>query len=160
MPEERRPIEPETIEADLDEAAEVGGEGARRFVTDAVRKAFLAGVGALFMTEEGARRLAREWKLPKEVLGFVTAQAAGAKDEVLRVVSDEVRKFFESEALRREFLKLLGSMSIEIRAEIRLKDAGGGRTKLHVHRATVKPKVSAKGGAAEDEPGAEPEAVE
>jgi hypothetical protein len=114
-------------------------EGARGFVGDAVRKAFLAGIGALFMTEEGARRLAREWKLPKEVLGYVTSQAAGAKDEVLRVVNDEVRKFFRSEGLQREFLKLLGSMTIEVHAEIRLKPAGPG-SKVAIEKLEAKAK--------------------
>src|SRR5919201_6014403 len=91
-----------------DPTGEHAGRGSA--VADAVRKVVMTGLGAVFLTEEGARRLAREWKLPKEVLGFVTAQAAGAKDEVLRVVNDEVRKFFQSEALRREFLKVIGSM--------------------------------------------------
>jgi hypothetical protein len=129
-------------EFDPDEGGDEGGsESGRGFVTDAVRKAFLAGVGAIFMTEEGARRLAREWKLPKEVLGFVTAQAAGAKDEVMRVVSEEVRKFFQSESLRREFVKLLGSMSIEVHAEIRLKESSGGKVKGHLQKSLVKAKA-------------------
>ena len=149
--EERRP--PEDVPEDAAEIpSDVTSEGTRRFVTDAVRKAFLAGVGAIFLTEEGARKLAREWKLPKEVLGFVTAQAAGAKDEVLRVVSDEVRKFFESESLRREFLKLVGSMSIEIHAEVRLKDAGGGKPRVHVHKASVKPRLAREEPDADAEP--------
>jgi hypothetical protein len=131
---------PEDGDDDLAEGGE-GGEGARRFVTDTVRKAFLAGVGALFMTEEGARRLAREWKLPKEVLGFVTSQASGAKDEVLRIMTEEMRRFFQSEALRREFVKLLGSMSLEVHAEIRLKDAGGGKLKTSLHKAAVKSRL-------------------
>jgi hypothetical protein len=142
MADERKPPHDYVPDFGADEeGGEDGGEGTRRFVTDAVRKAFLAGVGAIFLTEEGARRLAREWKLPKDVLGFVTAQAAGAKDEVLRVVSEEVRKFFQSESLRREFLKVLGSMSIEVNAEIRLKESSGGKAKVHVQKALVKPRL-------------------
>ena len=117
------------------------GDGTRKFVTDAVRKAFLAGVGAIFMTEEGARRLARDWKLPKEVLGFVTSQASGAKDEVLRIMTEEIRKFFQSESLRREFVKLISSMSLEVHAEIRLKDAGGGKVRTHVHKTGLRPRA-------------------
>jgi hypothetical protein len=154
MPDDRKPAPPldpedsDPLDGDDDEVGE-GGEGARSFVTDAFRKAFLAGVGAIFMTEEGARRFAREWKLPKEVLGYVTSQAAGAKDEVLRVVSEEIRKFFESEALRREFLKLLGSMSIEIHAEVRLKHAGEDRVRTQVEKLSLRP----RSGAAKGEPG-------
>ncbi len=135
------PEQPERIDDPLDEvgeSAEAGG--ARGFVADAVRKAVLTGLGAVFLTEEGARKLAREWKLPKEIVSYVVGQAGGAKDEIVRVVNEEIRKFFQSEALRREFLRLLSSMSIEVHAEIRLKPSGGQpgpEIKLH----GVKPRV-------------------
>jgi hypothetical protein len=117
-------------------AASPGG-----FVADAVKKAVLAGVGALFLTEEGARKLARDWKLPKELISYVGAQAAGAKTEILRIVGDEIRRFLESEALRREFLKVLSGMAVEIKAEIRLVDAGDGPGKVEakVTRTSVGP---------------------
>ncbi len=127
---------PRTEETDLG-----GDSGARGFVADAVRKAVLTGLGAVFLTEEGARKLARDWKLPKEIVGYVVGQAAGAKDEIVRVVGDEVRKFFESEALRREFLRLISSMAIEVRAEIRLKPDKHGKVEPHVKVGSVKPRV-------------------
>ena len=114
----------------------------RSFVTDAVRKAVLTGLGAVFLTEEGARKLAREWKLPKEIVGYVVSQAGGAKDEIVRVVGEEVRKFFESESLRREFLRALSSMSIEVHAEIRLKPSKTGELSApEVKVSSVKPRV-------------------
>jgi hypothetical protein len=134
MPDDRS--NPPDAPEDLDELG--GDQSSRTFVADAVRKAFLTGVGALFLTEEGARKLAREWKLPKDVLGYVTSQATGMKDEVMRVVSDEVRKFFQSETMRQEFLKVLSQMSIEVNAEIRLKDLRG-KVKPVVQRVSVKP---------------------
>lgn len=109
-------------------------------VADAVRKALLAGMGAIFLTEEGARKLAREWKLPKELISYVGAQASGAKAEILRIVTDEVRKFFESESMRKEFWKALSSMAIEVHAEIRLKDASSGKVKPSV-KASVRPRA-------------------
>ncbi len=121
-------------------AEEVADTTARGFVADAVRKAVLTGLGAVFLTEEGARKLAREWKLPKEIVGYVVSQAGGAKDEIVRVVSEEVRAFFESEALRREFLRALSSMSIEVRAEVRLKPTKDGDVHPEV-KAVVKPQV-------------------
>lgn len=114
------------------------GPGMRGLIPDTVKKALLAGVGALFMTEEGARRLARDWKLPKDVIAFIGQQAQGAKGEVLRVFSDEVRRFLESEAVRREFLKALSSMAIEVKAEIRLKPSAEGGTPRPEVRAEVK----------------------
>ncbi len=119
-----------------------GVEGsARRNVADTVRRAVLTGLGAVFLTEEGARKLARDWKLPKEIVGFVASQAGSAKDEIVRVVSDEVRRFFESEALRREFLRIITSMSIEVHAEIRLKPAKGGKVESEVKVSGVKPRL-------------------
>ncbi|HET7824545.1 MAG TPA: hypothetical protein VFK90_04395 [Anaeromyxobacter sp.] len=115
----------ETVEEEAEEAP-------RGSIADGVKKALLAGVGALFMTEEGARRLARDWKLPKELIGFVTAQASGAKDEVLRLFAEEFRRFLESEAVRGEFWKALTENAIEIRAVIRFRPDAAGKPRPHV----------------------------
>jgi hypothetical protein len=126
-------------------APEANGDSPSGFVADAVKKAVLAGVGALFLTEEGARRLAREWRLPKDLIAYVAAQAAGAKTEILRIVSDEVRRFLESEALRHEFAKVLSSMAIEIKAEIRLTEVAG-KPRPALSKLSVRPKPRGKPG--------------
>ena len=101
------------------EDGEPGRDG-RGSVTEFFRKAAVASLGALFMTEEGVRSLAGQLKLPKEVLGFVVALAEKTKDDVGRVISEEVRRFLQSEKLREEFVKLLSGMSLEVKAQIRL----------------------------------------
>ncbi len=123
---------------------EQGTEGAKG-LQDALRKVILTGMGALFLTEEGARKLAREWKLPKELVGYLGQQASGAKEEVLRIFSDEVRRFFESEAVRREVARTLSSMVIEVKAEIRVRPDASGEPKPEV-------KAEVKARAAGDEP--------
>jgi hypothetical protein len=107
-------------------------EEPRGSIADGVKRAILAGMGALFLTEESARRLAREWKLPKEVIGFIGQQAAGAKDEILRLFSDEVRRFLESEAVRKEFWRALTENTIELRAEIRFRPDAEGKPRPKV----------------------------
>lgn len=127
MAEKRR--DPATgVEDDAGDEARAGaaGEAPGGGLQDALRKALLAGMGAIFLTEEGARRLAREWKLPKELIGYLGSQASGAKDEILRIFSDEVRRFFESEAVRREFARALSSMVVEVKAEIRVRPTEDG----------------------------------
>lgn len=94
---------------------------ARSFVPEFVRKVAVAGLGAIFMTEEGIRTLAGQLKLPKEALGYIVSQAEKTKDELGRVVSEEIRRFLQSEKLREEFLKLVTGMTIEVKAEVRLK---------------------------------------
>jgi hypothetical protein len=101
-------------------------------IPETVKRALLAGVGALFMTEEGARKLARDWKLPKDVVGFVGSQASAAKDEVLRLLGQEVRRFLESETVRKEFLRALSESTVEIHAEIRVRPDGEGKPRTHV----------------------------
>jgi hypothetical protein len=100
---------------------EPGRESSRAgFVPEFVRKVAVAGLGALFMTEEGIRSLAGQLKLPKEVLGYVLGQAEKTKDEVGRVVSEELRRFLQSEKLREELVKMVSGMTIEVKAQIRL----------------------------------------
>lgn len=112
-------------EDELDE----DGPGLGSFVRDSVRKVAVAGLGALFMTEEGLRSLAGQLKVPKEMLGFILSQAEKTKSEIGRVVSEEVRGFLQSEKLREEFLKLLTGMTVEIKAEVRLIPSEGGDTR-------------------------------
>src|SRR3954462_13728955 len=91
------------------------------FVPEFVRKVAVAGLGALFMTEEGIRNLAGQLKLPKEMLGVILSQAEKTKDDIQRVLSEELRGFLQSDKLREEFLKLLAGMTLEIKAEVRLQ---------------------------------------
>ena len=93
-------------------------------VPDIVRRAVLTGVGALFMTEEGIRNLVGEMKLPKDAIGFLLAQAEKTRAEVARVVTQEVRRFLESETLRREIWKLFTGVTLEVTASIQLKPSG------------------------------------
>jgi hypothetical protein len=120
--------------------------GLRGSIAEGVKKALLAGVGALFLTEEGARRMAREWKLPKDVASFLGQQAQSAKDDVLRLFAEEMRRFLESESVRREFWKALSENAIEIRAEIRFRPDPGDQDGAPTPevRAEVKPKRSRK----------------
>ncbi len=106
-----------------------GEEVPRGSLADGVKKALLAGVGALFLGEESARRLAREWKLPKELIGFVGQQAQGAKDEILRVFAGEIRRFLESESVRKEFWRGLTENTIELQVRVRFRPDAAGEPK-------------------------------
>lgn len=99
---------------------DVGGEERKGFVPDFVRRMAWAGIGAVFMSEEGVRRLANQLKLPKEALGFLLQQADRTKDEIGRVLSEELRKLLQSDRLRDELLKMIAGMTIEVRAEVKL----------------------------------------
>jgi hypothetical protein len=109
-------------------------------VPDIVRRAVLTGVGALFMTEEGIRNLMGEMKLPKDALTFLLTQADKTRGEVARVVTAEVRRFLESDRLRREIWKLLTSVSIEVNATINLKPSAEPQFKARLKQRKEAPR--------------------
>lgn len=128
---------PETpSELPPDEAKKLSG-----LVPDIVRRAVLTGVGALFMTEEGIRNLVGEMKLPKDALAFLLTQADKTRSEVARVVTQEVRRFLESETLRREIWKVLTGVTLEVNASIQLKPSGepGFKAKLKTKKKSDEP---------------------
>lgn len=117
------PLDPEDtpsdpLEGDLpdDEGVRLGG-----IVPDLLRKAVVAGLGAVFMSEEGLRKLSGQMKLPKEALGFILSQADRTKTEVSRVIGEELRRFLNSELLRQELLQMLTGVTVEVKAEVRLR---------------------------------------
>jgi hypothetical protein len=123
MPPEERADEEPPPENGAHEAHE--GEPSRQrgrlegFIPDIVKRTFYAGLGAVFTTEEGIRKIASDLKLPKDVANYLIQQAAASKDELFRVVGKELRGFLETVNISGELQKLLTSLSFEIKTEIR-----------------------------------------
>ncbi|HET9624216.1 MAG TPA: hypothetical protein VFP84_22740 [Kofleriaceae bacterium] len=97
---------PETIRSRLE-----------RLVPELVKKTFAAGLGAVFQTEEGIRKIASE-RLP-EVAGYIASSADGAKDKVIDAIGRETRDFLASLNVGEEIAKILTTLSFEIKTEIR-----------------------------------------
>ncbi len=83
-----------------------------------VKQTFAAGMGAVFSTEEGIRRIAREVSLP-DVVGAIASSADGAKDKVWEIIARETREFLSNLNLTEEVAKILTTLSFEIKTEIR-----------------------------------------
>jgi hypothetical protein len=90
-----------------------------QLVPDLVKRTFYAGLGALFTTEEGIRKLATDFQLPKDVATYLIHQAGSTKDELFRVFARELRGFLSNVNISGELQKLLTSLSFEIKTEIR-----------------------------------------
>ena len=127
-PEDDIPDPLDTDELPDDEGTRVGG-----IVPDLIRKAVVAGLGAVFMSEEGIRKLAGQLKLPKEALGYIVQQADKTKGEVSRVIGEELRRFLNSELLRQELLQMLTGVTVEIKAEVRLRPDPDAKGKVLPH---------------------------
>lgn len=132
------PLDPPPMDDDVSGEHRDDG-GLRGVIPELVRKVAVAGLGAVFMTEEGIRNLAGQLKLPKEALGMVLGQAEKTKEEIGRVISEELRRFLQSEKLRNEFLKMIAGMTIEVRAEVKLVP---DRVKEHADTPSLLPKVN------------------
>ncbi|MDQ3335051.1 MAG: hypothetical protein M4D80_07810 [Myxococcota bacterium] len=103
-----------------DRIAETIRQKLEQLVPDLVKKTFAAGMGAVFTTEEGIRRVvggARD-SLP-EVAGYLASSADGAKDKVFEIVARETREFLSNLNLTEEIAKILTTLSFEIKTEIR-----------------------------------------
>ena len=118
------------------------------FIPDIVKRTFYAGLGAVFTTEEGIRKIASDLKLPKDVANYLIQQAATSKDELFRVVGRELRGFLETVNISGELQKLLTSLSFEIKTEIRFipNDAGvaGVKPDVKVGRMSFRRKKEGK----------------
>ena len=89
------------------------------FIPDLVKRTFAAGMGAVFTTEEGIRKITKELSLPKDVAGYLASTAGNTKDELVRIVAREVREFLQTVNLSEEIAKILTTLSFEIKTEIR-----------------------------------------
>jgi hypothetical protein len=87
-------------------------------VPELVKKTFAAGMGAVFSTEEGIRKIAREVNLP-DVVGYAASSTGAAKDKVFEIVARETRDFLSNLNLTEEIAKILTTLSFEIKTEIR-----------------------------------------
>jgi len=100
-----------------DELPETIRHRLERLVPELFKKTFAAGLGAVFSTEEGIRKIARE-SLP-EVAGYIASSADGAKDKVFEVIARETRDFLANLNVSEEIAKILTTLSFEIKTEIR-----------------------------------------
>ena len=89
-----------------------------QLVPDLVRRTFTAGLGAVFSTEEGIRKVTKELQLTN-VAGYLADTADNTKDKVLEIVAREVREFLSHVNLSDEITRLLTTLSFEIKTEIR-----------------------------------------
>ena len=101
-------------------------------IPDMVRRTFYAGLGAVLSSEDGIRKLANEFSLPKDVASYLVGQAQNSKAELSRIVGNELRRFLDNLNLNEELQRLLTSLSFEIKTEIRFipNDAQAPRPKV------------------------------
>jgi hypothetical protein len=104
------------------------------YMPDMVKRATLGGIRSFLQTEEGLRTVLGAI-VPKEVFQSVTEQLDKSKSDAVRLISAEFRQFLEKIDIPRELQRLLTSLSIEVKTEIRF---------VPNDKAVVKPEVKTR----------------
>jgi hypothetical protein len=107
----------------------------RGLIMGAIRKFLTTGLGAALATEEGIRSALSESQLTKQAREYLTRQAIKGKDEVSKVLRNEIKKFLNDINLHEELRKALAGLTLEIQASIHLKSADGSR---HHDKASIR----------------------
>jgi predicted house-cleaning noncanonical NTP pyrophosphatase (MazG superfamily) len=115
MVEEKHEWE-ETPEAEDEPTVRSRVEGAIR---DVLRRTLNQGSGARAVTEEVVRAVVTDMKVPREVATYLLSNVDNIKNEITRVIANEVRRFLESANLGEELARILTSISFEVRTEVR-----------------------------------------
>lgn len=87
-------------------------------VPELVRRTMTAGLGAMLTTEESLRKIARDVSLPT-VAGYLASSADATKDKVMEVIARETREFLERVNVSEELAKMLTTLSLEVKTEVR-----------------------------------------
>ena len=98
---------------------EEGGRKVEWALPDLLKRGVLAGIGALFMTEDGVRSILGEMKLPKDAAQFVINQVGKSKEDLFRMIASEIRGFLDSTNISEELRRALTGMSLEISTTVR-----------------------------------------
>ncbi len=112
----------------------------------------LVGTGRdLLQNEEVIRQLLPDLSLPKEVVKYVMKSTDKARTEIVRIVGAEFKEFLDKINVTDEILKVLSSISLEVKGEIRFKrtdidEEDGSITTSPEVKGSVKVKKSTKTG--------------
>ncbi|MFW6369147.1 MAG: hypothetical protein ACOC0J_01030 [Myxococcota bacterium] len=117
------------------------GDRLDALVPETVKRLALAGMGAVFMTEEGIRNAVADLKLPREVVSTMLANTEKARAELFRLIAVELRRFLEEANIAGELRKVLIGLSMDVNASISFRASEDGRL---VTRAEVASKRSGR----------------
>jgi hypothetical protein len=89
-----------------------------RRMSDTVKKALSQGFRAARSGEEKIRGMVSD-AMPKELVPYIKGAIDSAREEVVKIVGTQTRKFLEGIDVGGEIAKILTALSFEIKTEIR-----------------------------------------
>jgi hypothetical protein len=108
----------------IDRDDELENGRARGGLSDMMKKALFAGIGAVFMTEESVRSYVSDAKLPREIRNYIIQNTTQAKEQFFGYLSKELSQVLLRSDLPKVIQKFLADHTIELEAKIRFKSNG------------------------------------
>ena len=90
-----------------------------RLMPEVIKRIIEAGYEKLAEGPENVRQLVGDLKLPKEALALILSQIDDTKTGVYRVVAKEIRDFLDHTNFAEEMVKVLTTLSFEVKTEVR-----------------------------------------
>ena len=132
-------------EKDLEEQHRTFSKRLEGLMPEVLKRTISSSVGGLLMTEETVRELIKEFKLPKDALTYLISQSEKTREEIVRIISQEVRYYLENANMSEVIGEFLHNSTIEISTKIKFspnEEEGGREVDSQVE---VKKKKAAKG---------------
>lgn len=100
------------------------GKGRTGGLSDMMKKALFAGIGAVFMTEESVRAYVTEAKLPREIRNYLIQNSSQAKEQFFGYLAKELSQLVRKSDLPKVVQTFLREHTIEIEAKVRFRENG------------------------------------
>lgn len=100
-----------------------------------LQKILRTGLGAALITESSIRSAFSDIKVTGQAKDYMGRQIQKAKDEIIRVLMEELKNFLSHLDLQEELKKALSNLKVDVQATITLTPRPGGKsTKLSVSK--------------------------
>lgn len=87
-------------------------------VTELVKNLFLAGLGAVFVTQENVKSHLSDLKASKELASNLFQNISKGKNEIVNSIIEEATKYLEKLDLKKELNRLLAENTINIQISL------------------------------------------
>jgi hypothetical protein len=87
-------------------------------IPDVLKKSLLLGIGGDLFSEDTIRKTLSDIQMPSDLVQYVIQQTSKSKNELIRIIAEEIRNVIIQSQLGDELKKLLKAFKINIKLEI------------------------------------------
>jgi len=87
-------------------------------VPDVLKKSLLLGLSGEFFSEETIRKMLNDIQMPSDLVQFVVHQTSKSKNELIRIISEEIRNIIVQAQIGEQVKKFIKGFKINIKLEV------------------------------------------